>query len=724
MHLEFFCKARLLAIALVLFSSAAFSQEGANHKLVVDWGHWRLGHKADPEFLQKNHLTLTFGSGAPNFETVTREEFDQAMAKAKAFNKEYHDKGYLVLRYLSTSLNGTSGSNQDAPQKEQIRWLKFYNESWQNFEDYLGPKPAHDPTTWITVHRDGTFPHYRYAPYGQQTTAGFETWGCPDNPDYVRIMEGKVRAQAETGIDGSYVDWTHIAGGTCYCEFTRANFIKYLKQNLPPEIGQSKYATGNYEKIELPQKRGDKFWMEWITYRGHVVAEFHKHLRTVARQYHPHFMISGNVFGGFGYGPIAYDAAGNMEMLAREGYDDFIYSEIQEFLDSAPRKNEEGTKITNSPALKFLAAASHGKPVIVYATEITPPIFPNPTEKCLSAMAQINIAEAAANHAVFREKRETPPGATQIYEFLAAHEDKLLGAHLHSNVAVLASLNQYLADELSFAFSASRVLADEGLAHVMIVEEDLLSARLSDFDLILLPYIPLLSQQKQEALQRYVEKGGTLLILGNSGAKNEFNLPHEQIALAGLFGGKSYPAQAVEKKIGKGRAGFVPLVVPESKFLIPSKATGAFTTFGPTMADVFADIPEGYTRNRIDPVLRESLVRVARKTNELLEDKVTRLITKTPYVEITTMRPEDNRRMLVHLVNYDVTVEGDLTPAQNLQVQLAVAEGKKVKSVSYSGTLGEMKPLEFVVVEKAPQQIIRFQPDALNIYGLAVVALE
>src|SRR5262245_8361400 len=166
---------------------------------------------------------------------------------------------------------------------------------------------------------------------------------------------------------------------------------------MPTEIGQAKYGIGNYEEVMLPQKRGDKFWMEWITYRGHVVAEFHKHLRTVARRYNPQFMISGNVFGGFGYGPIAYDAAGNMEMLASEGYDDFIYSEIQEFLDSAPRKDENGTKITNGPALKFLAAASHGKPVIVYATEITPPIFPNPTEKCLSAMAQINIAEAAAN---------------------------------------------------------------------------------------------------------------------------------------------------------------------------------------------------------------------------------------------------------------------------------------------------------------------------------------
>jgi hypothetical protein len=413
-----------------------------------------------------------------------------------------------------------------------------------------------------------------------------------------------------------------------------------------------------------------------------------------------------------------------MEMLAGDGCDDFIYSEMQEFLDSAPRKNEEGTKITNSPALKFLAAASHGKPVIVYATEITPPIFPNPTERCLSAMAQINIAEAAANHAVFREKRETPPGATEIYEFLAAHEDKLLGAQLYSNVAVLASLNQYLADELSFAFSASRVLADNGLAHVMIIEDDLLSERLPGFDLILLPYLPLLSQKKQEALRRYVENGGTLLILGNSGIKNEYNLPHARIVLAQLFGGENYPAQSAEKKIGRGRACFVPLDIPESKFLIPSKVKGEATTFGPAMADMFADIPEGYTRSRIDPELRAKLGSVVQKVTELLTDKVSRLKEQAPYVEITTMRPEDNSHVLVHLVNYDVTVDGNLTSAQNLQVQLVVPEGKKVKGVSYSGTLAAMQPLKFAVVANAPRQVIRFQADRLNIYGLAVVELE
>ncbi|HPG38955.1 MAG TPA: beta-galactosidase [bacterium] len=714
----------LLFFTVMMLSLCVKSNQTQVWKPLADWGHWRLGQKADLEFLQKNHFTVTFGSGAPSVEDVTREEFDKKIAEAKEFNKSYHDQGYIVLRYLSTSLNGTSESNKDIPTKEQIKMLKFYNENWNDFQDYIGPKPEQDPTTWITVYPDGTFPFYRYAPYGKETGSGFETWGCPNNPYYNRMMEGRIRAQAETGIDGSYVDWTQIAGGTCYCSYCQEAFVKYLKDTLPIAAAQAKYNVADYQSVKPPQKRGEPFWMEWLKFRGYSVAEFHKRLRTAARQANPNFMIAGNVFGGFGYGPIACDAAGNMEYLGKEGYDDFIYSEMQEFLDSAPRKNEEGVKITNSPALKFLSAASHGKPVIIYATEITPPIFPDPTEKCLSAMAQINIAEAVANHTIFREKRETPPGATAVYQFLAENETNLVGAQLTGNIAVVASLNQYLAGELSFAFSASRVLADRGIAHVMIIEDDLLTAKINDFDLIVLPYLPLLSLQKQAALQKYVENGGRVLILGECGQKDENNVAQQENLLAKMLGVEKYPDTVIEKAIQKGQVSFMPLPIPESRFLIAMKSKGEYTTFGPTMADLFADIPEGYTRNRIDPQLRAALEALADKIISVFDGKLTCLPEKSPYVEMTTMVNKDMSKMLVHFVNYDVTLDGTITPATDVAVNLLAPKGKHIKQIQYSGELAALNQVQYNVISEQPQQLVMFELDNLNVYGLAVVSLE
>ena len=711
----------LIATISLLAAGLIWGQTSGPWKPNTDWGHWRLGHRTDPDFLTTNRLTITFGSGAPNFEEVSRQEFDAGMAKAKAANQRFHEQGYLVLRYMSSSINGDSLSNQDTPTKEQIRLLKFFQENWKDFEDYIGPRPVEDPRSWITVRANGSFPFYRYAPYGKETTKHFETWGCPNNPDYVRMMEGRIRAQAETGIDGSYVDWTQIAGETCYCPYCRKSFIAYLEANLPQAAAQAKYRVSDYSSIQLPRKRGEPFWMEWILFRGHSVAEFHRRLRGVARQYNPTFMISGNVFGGFGYGPIAYDAAGNLEMLGREGYDDFIYSEIQEFLDSAPRKNDQGVKVTNSPALKFLTAAAHGKPVVVYATEITPPIFPNPAEKCLSAMAQINIAEAAANHTIFREKRETPPGATRIYQFLAAQEKDLLHCRLTSNVAVLASLNQYLAGELSFAFSQSRVLADRGIAHAFVVEDDLAPDKLGNYELLLLPYLPLLSVEKQQALVRYVEQGGSLLILGACGQKDQFNVPLSVIPLARMLGSGRYPEQAVTRAVKKGQVRFLPVAIPPSRFLISMKSKGDYTTFGPTMADLFADIPEGYTRNRIDSGLRKHLEMAADGVVAMLKGRVSRLVSPAPFVEVTTMVAQDQSRLALHLVNYDVTLDGTITPSRNLKLEVALPAGRRAKAVRYCGDLTAMKSAAF---QQSGDGKISFVADQLETYGLAMVELE
>jgi hypothetical protein len=411
-------------------------------------------------------------------------------------------------------------------------------------------------------------------------------------------------------------------------------------------------------------------------------------------------------------------------MLGRDGYDDFVYSEVQEYLDSAPRKDEQGTKITNSPAFKFLAAATHGKPVIVYATEITPPIFPHPTENCLNAMSQINIAEAVANHAVFREKRLTPAGATQMYSFLAANEESLRNVRMHANVAVVASLRQYLADELSFAFSASRVLADNGIAHIMLTEDDLSSPAINQFDMVIAPYLPLMSSKDQQALVRYAKAGGTLLVLGASGNKDQYGLAQRQIPLAQSLGNGQYPAAEVTRRVGKGQVLFIPLQIPPSRFLIPMKSHGDYTTFGPTMADVFADIPEGYTRNRIDPDLRKLLERVAGKVRESLGPRVTRLTSAAPFVEITTMMEKTDRRMLLHVVNYDVTVDGTITPARDVKVQVAIPRGRTARSVTWSGTLAEMKPVKYKAVNSGGRQMLRLDLDDLSIYGLAKIELD
>jgi hypothetical protein len=58
----------ILSLSLILsLICVSNGQEKYTWQPLADWGHWRLGQKADPEFLTRNHMTITFGSGAPNF---------------------------------------------------------------------------------------------------------------------------------------------------------------------------------------------------------------------------------------------------------------------------------------------------------------------------------------------------------------------------------------------------------------------------------------------------------------------------------------------------------------------------------------------------------------------------------------------------------------------------------------------------------------------------------
>ncbi|MDZ7765947.1 MAG: hypothetical protein U5K00_16275 [Melioribacteraceae bacterium] len=72
-------------------------------------------------------------------------------------------------------------------------------------------------------------------------------------------------------------------------------FIEYLNKNLPAEIAEEKCGTSGLCKSNITEEQGEKFWMEWIVVRGTQVAEFHKHLRSVARKYNPHFIVWGNM---------------------------------------------------------------------------------------------------------------------------------------------------------------------------------------------------------------------------------------------------------------------------------------------------------------------------------------------------------------------------------------------------------------------------------------------
>jgi hypothetical protein len=145
------------------------------------------------------------------------------------------------------------------------------------------------------------------------------------------------------------------------------------------------------------------------------------------------------------------------------------------------------------------------------------------------------------------------------------------------------------------------------------------------------------------------------------------------------------------------------------------------TTFGSSMVDIFADVPEAYTRNRIHPELRKILENLANEVKDVSSDHLTILKNESAFVELTTMR-NDEKYILVHLVNYNVTIDGDITEAKDIEAQISIPNGLKVKGLFYSGDLGVMKELKYV--NSKNDELIYVTFPNLNIYGLARIELE
>jgi hypothetical protein len=141
------------------------------------------------------------------------------------------------------------------------------------------------------------------------------------------------------------------------------------------------------------------------------------------------------------------------------------------------------------------------------------------------------------------------------------------------------------------------------------------------------------------------------------------------------------------------------------------------------MVDIFADVPEAYTRNKIHPELRQILEILADELKNMFSDHLTILKNGLPFVELTTMQKND-KYILVHLVNYNITVDGDITPATDIEAQITIPESLSIKNITYSGELGEMQNLKFDSEESNGKKIVNVTFPSLNIYGLAKIELE
>jgi len=691
-----------------------------------DWGHLRIVRSGNIDFLTR-HLASVNCTGGPVIFPTDRESgeyitdmsvFEEMLQARKDQVKEYHDNGMYVIAYTTMALGGQSATYEDTPLPEQLRYIKAYNTPglWEQYQKYFGPKPPEGPDKWARHTHDMQYSSYRFrSPNAARTGGGFSMFGCQDNPSYVQYFTGVIKMTAEIGYDGVYVDWTKVHGGTCFCEHSKNAFRKYLKEKVSADYLKERYGITDVSNVDPPINNTMALWREWLVFRSWSLTDFQRKIREAARTINPNFLLSGNINGG-AYGNMAYTNGDDMEMMGT--VEDFFYSEIQSGLRSVPR-NDNGTKISNSGPLKFLAVANKQKPVWMYCIQPSTP-RPIPNEKSLFNLIKLNIGEAYANHNTFSVVRETfgepispmvHNGAKEIYAFFIENEKNLIGAKLAANIGIYCSINQFYSDEFSYFNPASRVLSDNGIAHVMTVERDFSADELKKYEVLVLPYVPLMSDFQLAEIKKYVQNGGGLVVMGLSSTKDEFGRRRENLGFADILGFdlQDTPIEMVQKDVGKGRVVFIPMnVLPVG--------------MGDTRNTPLPDDQKMYGRGEFPARIKGAFDALPAAVEWAAAGELSAKMTGPSMVEMTTMEQKDNNLQAIHLVNYNVTMEldGKVIPAENVSVKFRVPTGKQVAKVTFGSPLTKTKEISF----QKNGKYIDIKIPRFEVYSLATVYFE
>ena len=130
-----------------------------------------------------------------------------------------------VMPYIS--FQSIAGDHE----KREGFW-KFYDH-WNDYAEWLGPRPPEDPFKWLAVDQGGRFLPGMCGGYSPAYFAPLHRYRvCPSNPCWRDFSLALVRLIAQCGYDGVFVD-NSIQGGE-YCPTCRTAFHQFLAGSFTP----------------------------------------------------------------------------------------------------------------------------------------------------------------------------------------------------------------------------------------------------------------------------------------------------------------------------------------------------------------------------------------------------------------------------------------------------------------------------------------------------------
>jgi hypothetical protein len=631
---------------------------------------------------------MSFTHGHPF--RIEREEFDERLRRLQEYTRKAAENGITVIAYVSQNVS----TSREADPAGWIMSEVWRDQGWwDRYADFYGPRPEEEPSEWLQRGADGVYGGHVWIPPEAPDERHYEVRGCPHSPAFRQYMAGIINILLEAGIRGIYLDHSELmqahstASIRCFRDFLAS---RYTADELKQRFGIEELARA-YPAAD----RNGALWPETVLFQGASEAEFHRYLRDHARKRDPDFIIAGNLWGGFGFQSAALNGS---DIQLAGMVDTFLYSELATGTESPERgqRNTPGTRdgvrTSIAPLIRVLAASSrtHAATSYTYYPQTPNPV---PTEGALFNIQRLAMAEAFANHTVFRrvEARHTEPvhrAAKTIYDLLKRVEPDLVGAEMASDIAVVASLQPCYYGRYSYHLEVSRTLADAGIAHEMLAPRDLRPEKLAQYHAVVLPNTAVLGEQAYAALVDYAADGGTAIAFGEVGVLDLRGGP-------GPAAGPARTARFTDVPVD-------PQTVERDNATVDREPDDARHA--------------RWARGEWSEQLKPTMNRVVAAVETAAGDALTARRHGDSSVEISAMRRPGSNDLILHAVNYAVDLAGRATPAAKVRMSAAL-NGRSVDRAEWHALDGIAQALDV----RTSGARAAFTVPEVGVYGIAII---
>ncbi len=532
---------------------------------------------------------------------LSPEEVRQRIADLSKLVSDLHKAGVKWVTPYICSM--TIGGRPDP----RAGFWEFYDH-WDEYKEFgLGERPKSDPIQWMQLAPDGKLQFfYRFeGPFYPPYEPNIRYAACHNNADWRRWIEKVTENAARCGFDGVFVD--NAGSHRCYCAICKEKWRSWISGRYSE--AERKELFGNADpglSDGTPRIRGAQqglLWAETKRFWNACIVEHHDAIRKAGEK------ILGRPF-------IVFPNGG--EQRPEQILQAFPETDLIMFERSVgPYGTHPGMVlwriIEDIGVKKYNDNVFEYKFVQCLRRKVRPIMLTRPgwqvpkkTEMMLEMNANAAVlgnAEAAAfgggGAFLVRMNPECMQAQKKCREFFEKNARLFEGLDTYAQVGLAVFPEQgYFGgkEHIGEVRKATQHLLDGHVLFDYVIEEQFTLENLRKYDAVVMPRIVYLSDRRADALKKYAQEGGRVVVIAAAGESDEKGRKRERPALDEMVERKAEGKEYAIKRVGAGATAFAEGLAPQGKRLadwIESVAERKLSVVrspeGPAMAKVRAN---------------------------------------------------------------------------------------------------------------------------------------